>query len=269
MSALKNLLRRGLVNSTGNCLAQRLLERNVYWSQYLMGIGSGSGVDESGEKILFSMLKESCTPPLCIFDVGANKGQFLQMALSNLDADKCQIHCFEPCSHAFDILSRNARGNPFVSLHNIGLGKEKGEFNLYYDKPGSGTASLTKRRLDHFGVTISNLEKVAIDTLDNYCSNRDIKSIDLLKIDVEGHELDVLSGAKNMLANNNIGMISFEFGGCNIDTHTFFQEFFYLFKAHDMILYRITPSGYLHPLPHYVETFEQFRTTNYLAIRRT
>lgn len=63
-----------------------------------------------------------------------------------------------------------------------------------------------------------------------------------------------------------IKSVQFEFGGCNIDTRTFLQDFFYFFKQHRMRIHRITPFGYLQPLTAYREIDEQFRTTNFLAI---
>ena len=41
-----------------------------------------------------------------------------------------------------------------------------------------------------------------IDTIDNYCAENSIDHIHLLKIDIEGHELDVLSGARECLIQN-------------------------------------------------------------------
>ena len=49
--------------------------------------------------------------------------------------------------------------------------------------------------------------------------------IDFFKIDVEGHEMDVLKGIGDKISN--IKLIQFEFGGCNIDTRCFFQDFWY------------------------------------------
>jgi hypothetical protein len=89
----------------------------------------------------------------------------------------------------------------------------------------------------------------------------------LWKIDVEGHEIDVLMGANHMLKQNKINLITFEFGGCNIDTRSFFQDFYYFFKDRGMKLFRITPSSYLHPITSYKEIDEQFRTTNFLAVK--
>ena len=89
----------------------------------------------------------------------------------------------------------------------------------------------------------------------------------MLKIDVEGHELDILYGSLYMLRNERIKMISFEFGGCNIDSRTYFQDFWYFFKENGMwSIFRIAPSGYLVPIQQYKEIYEQFCTTNFLVI---
>jgi FkbM family methyltransferase len=253
----------------GNSFSQKVLEKRIKFLQRLTGIGSGGNVNNSGEKGLFKKLKTFKKPSYCIFDVGANKGNFALLALRSLNGfANFSIHCFEPSRITFKMLSDNLTGKSFVTLNNIGLGKEQGEFDLFYECAGAGTASLTKRNLDYLGVTFSQSEKVFIERLDNYCSAKRVEYIDLLKIDVEGHELDVLQGAEGMLKNNQIGMISFEFGGCNIDTRTFFKDFFYFFKQYGFHLYRMTPSGYFYPLLCYSELYEQFRTTNFVAIHK-
>ena len=53
-------------------------------------------------------------------------------------------------------------------------------------------------------------------------------------MDVEGVEMKVLQGMK---------LIQFEFDGFNIDSRTFFQDFWYYFKDHNFNLFRITPIG--------------------------
>jgi len=153
-----------------------------------------------------------------------------------------------------------------IKLNNIGLGKEKGEALLYFDSAGSGLASLTRRKLEHFGIDFNKSEKVKIDTVDNYCSENGIRRIHLLKIDVEGHELDVLAGARKMFDEKTINMVTFEFGGCNIDTRTFFRDFWHFFREIDMKIMRITPSGYFYPIESYKEIYEQYRTTNFIAV---
>lgn len=54
------------------------------------------------------------------------------------------------------------------------------------------------------------------------------RQIDLAKLDIEGHELNALRGFGNAI--NAVNVLQFEFGGCSIDTHTYFQDFWYFFN---------------------------------------
>ena len=268
---MKKFLLKLLVRIFNTTFSQRLLERNVNLSHYLMGIGAGSGVDSSGEKILIKKLRQryAANPsPMCVFDAGANQGQFLKLLAGNLKDIPVTFHCFEPARHTFDILTERIGKTPNIILNNFGLGDHREEKDLYYDEIGSGKASLSKRRLDHFGIDFILSEKVIINTLDDYCLDRKVENIDLLKLDVEGHELSVLKGGENTLRNGKVYMLTFEFGGCNIDSRTYFQDFWYLLQEYGLRnFYRITPSGLLVHLPEYDEIDEQFRTTNFLVCR--
>jgi len=55
---MKQLLNDILVGLSSNTRLQNYLERNVNFSQFLMGIGAGSGVDSSGEKVLVQKLRQ-------------------------------------------------------------------------------------------------------------------------------------------------------------------------------------------------------------------
>ncbi len=261
-----SIIKRVLMKMSGNPLMQTVLEKNIQASQYLMGIGSGGGVSSSGEEIVFELLQQKIQSPYYIFDVGSNKGQFLKLILSNIKTEDFQIHCFEPGHETFQILTKSSAPDPRIKLNNIGIGKELGEAQLHYNDVGSGLASLTKRKLDHFNIDFNKSEPILIDTIDNYCSKNNIDRIHLLKIDIEGHELDALAGARKMFDRKSIDIVTFEFGGCNIDTRSFFQDFWYLFGELNMKIFRITPSGYLHPVESYKEIHEQFRTTNFVAL---
>ena len=260
-----SLLGRAAIKISGSRRIQSLLERNVETSQYLMGIGSGALVSTSGERAIFDIIRQRTEPPYCIFDVGSNKGQYLRLVHENMIGSNYSVHCFEPGRESFRQLVESSKGNEHTKLNNIALGNSKGGGVLHYDGVGSGLASLTKRRLDHFSIDFSKEESVELNTVDDYCSENGISHVHLLKIDVEGHELDVLTGAQQMFAAKSIDMATFEFGGCNIDTRTFFQDFWYFFKEVNFNVFRITSSGYLQHLESYSEIYEQFRTTNFVA----
>ena len=87
-----------------------------------------------------------------------------------------------------------------------------------------------------------------------------------MNLDVEGHELDVLEGFGKLILKTKL--IQFEFGGCNIDTRTYFQDFWYFFLERNFIIYRITPRGFLR-IRSYKEKYEFFQTTNYIALNKS
>jgi FkbM family methyltransferase len=259
------MLKKIATTLSGNHFVQRILEKNILYSLNLSGIGAGAGVQNSGEKSVLNLLRFA-QQPYCIFDVGANKGQYLNMVYNQLAGKNFAIHSFEPCVNTFNQLKANVPASGNVVLNNFGIGDKEGEFTIYYNEEGSSLASLTKRRLDHLGISFNKSEKIKLVTLDDYCLRNGIKHINLLKLDVEGHELNILKGAEKMFSNQSIDIAAFEFGGCNIDTRTFFQDYYYFFKEHKMRLYRITPSGYFFPIGSYKEQYEQFITTNFIAV---
>ena len=199
-----------------------------------------------------------------LFDVGANEGRYARELLRVYGSALKALHCFEP---ARELVSRCLKfDDPRVTVNALALGRSRASGELWKAPGSSGLSSLTKRRLDHFDVEMSDREAVEIVTLDQYAQANGIASIDFLKLDVEGHELDVLIGAGELLSRRSIKCIQFEFGGCNIDTRTYFQDFWYLLaKEHRFSIHRITPFG-PRRVHRYSETDEVFLTTNYVAV---
>ncbi|WP_334093008.1 FkbM family methyltransferase [Helicobacter typhlonius] len=179
------------------------------------------------------------------------------------------MHCFEPSTFTFAKLNETAKlcnaPHIHITLNNCALSNTQGNATLYYDTQGSGLASLSKRRLEHFQIDFKESEEIQTMRLSSYCKEREITHIHLLKLDVEGYELNVLESAKTLFEAKAIDMVCFEFGGCNIDTRSFFQDFWYFFKAYNFSLYRILPNSTFLHIKSYKEIYEQFTTTNYLA----
>ncbi|WP_332897137.1 FkbM family methyltransferase [Haladaptatus sp. CMSO5] len=242
---------------------QSLLRYLVSEFEYLQGIGAGAGIRKSGEIVIAKQLQH-IDGHKTIFDVGANIGGFTEMADSFVFP--ATFHLFEPQKNLVNDLETKYLKDDRKMVNSFALSDASGEDTLYYDIMGSGLASLSKRNLDHFNISFEKSESVNVRTVDWYCEQHDINHIDLLKIDVEGYELNVLKGAKQMISSHSVDYISFEFGGANIDTRTYFQDYWYFFEEYGYNIYRILPSSDLSKIDRYREIDEKFRTTNYLAI---
>ena len=233
----------------------------------LLGINYGyADMLINGEYRILNILKNSINinEEIVIFDVGANIGNYSKMIIDQLANISYQLYSFEPSKETYLVLEQNLRGSS-AKLYNIGFGKEINEQILFSDSHLSGLASLSNRRLEHFNINFKNTEIIKLTTLDEFCKDKNITKIDFLKLDVEGHELNVLKGAKLLLENRAIKIIQFEMGGANIDSRTFFQDFWYLLSGKYKI-YRIIKNGLIE-VKGYEESLEIFKNINFLAIQ--
>lgn len=229
-----------------------------------MNYGGGGDLHSSGEANALSMLTHRFPQKkVIIFDVGANIGEYSTI-LSEVFKGRAQIYAFEPAKETFSQLKANVSTDSAITPVPFGLGEKKAKLPLYTAKNKSGYASVFNRRLDHYGVEFTATESISIHTLDQFCEDKGIKTIHFLKLDVEGYEISVLKGAEKMLGRKAIKAIQFEFGGCNIDSRTFFQDFYYLLTPH-YVIYRIVQNGIV-PIQDYSELREIFVNTNYLAL---
>jgi FkbM family methyltransferase len=205
-------------------------------------------------------------PPQFIIDIGANKGLYTQTLL-NLFPNSTYF-LFEPSQNNLNILISKFQKHKNIFCSSYALSNHNSTEKLYTNEFGSGLASLTKRRLDHFNIYMNLEEDVEVIKFEDFLKFDDIpkdlpKIIDYVKIDVEGNELKVLQGFGDII--KNVKLIQFEFGGCNIDTRTYFQDFWYFFKDNNFSLYIISQSGPV-KIENYSEPYEYFSTTNYIAL---
>lgn len=232
-----------------------------------MNYGRASDYGHNGEAWLVSEIRQMISSRTAVlFDVGANQGVFANHLIKAWQGMDYQLYAFEPSVKTFSILRQHVVERPYVHLVNKGLSDKTGTMDLFYDKEGSGLASVYPRDLSHYHIDFSSRETIQLTTLDDFCASEKIDHIDFLKLDVEGHELAVLKGAARMLGEGKVQLIQFEFGGCNIDSRTYFRDYFNFFKD-KYELYRILSDG-LEPLHDYSERLEVFQSANYLATKK-
>ncbi len=200
-----------------------------------------------------------------VFDVGAHLGEWAQLVLKF--NPKVELHCFEPSAPTFKKLSSRSFPTNVICNH-FGLSSSNREAELKIFSETNGMNSLYQREgiQDRGFLPQKKVETVLLRTLDDYCHEKNIQKIDYLKLDVEGHELEVLRGSEKMLKENRIGIIQFEYGGCNIDSRVLLKDLFDFFNTLPYKIYKILPKS-LKFFPRYSQQFENFQYSNWLAIR--
>lgn len=231
-------------------------------ARLVQGKGGGAATVAQEVRAGLSLLTPERRAAPVVLDVGSNVGGWALALLSAAPA--ASLTCFEPSSAAYARLQQRMLEYANVSVLPLALGRVSGSAQLWADKEGSGLSSLTQRRLDHFSVNFSFSERVVVETLDDWSRGSGVRP-DLIKLDVEGHELDVLLSGIETVSQTSV--VQFEFGGCNIDTRTFFQDFFYFFQELDFALFRLGPRGLI-PITYYREEDEAFATSNFFAKSR-
>jgi FkbM family methyltransferase len=203
--------------------------------------------------------------------VGANVGDYALLVKRLIPA--ATVSAFEPSARVHAELVRHVTeaGVEGVKTFNLGLSDEERTVELYsYTADGHDASVLSsidpRLPTQVVDVRVSSTERISVRALDDFCDSEGVDKIDFLKLDVEGHELSVLRGARRMLDAGAISIIQFEFGPANIYSRTFFYDFWTLLSA-GYDIHRIIPRGVV-PVPFYSEQQEIFLTTNYLALRK-
>ena len=204
-------------------------------------------------------------PSPVLVDVGANVGNYSARFLNSFP--NAQIFAIEPNYENFAKLSRNLEGQGNVSFINSAAGATNGTANLYdrLDLGGASShGSLIEEVITDFHEQQSVKTSVPIATLDKIVDLRSIKSIDLLKIDTEGFELEVLKGAENTLSRNLVKIVQIEFNFTNLYSKVFLSDICQLLQSHKP--FRLLPSSLI-PLPESSIYREIFAFQNIVFIR--
>jgi len=153
-----------------------------------------------------------------VIDVGANRGQSIEFFRGIYPG--CQMYSFEPLDDPFEVLKKKFDGDG-INLFKLGLSDSEGTKEFYkcvfdevstLQRPNQNSRYFVLKRRILFSKPDKMFENIEIitSTLDNMISQFNIDRIDILKIDVEGHELQVLNGAKKTLLNGKVKFIQLE-----------------------------------------------------------
>ena len=141
-------------------------------------------------------------PGAVVVDVGANIGQFAESALAYQPL--AQVHSFEPIRAVFETLRARLGGVGDIRCVQAALGNETGsrEFVvLNYDQCSSflEVGERLREGVPELDLAADHTEVVQVRRLADYVAEQQLSTIDLLKLDVQGFELEVLRGAEEIL----------------------------------------------------------------------
>ena len=177
------------------------------------------------------------TPLQEIWDIGAHRGETtLYFRSQNEDA---VIRSFEPVTENFEILCQNSSKLKNQFSYKIAIGNKCQKVKIFLQE--ASVIHSLREDLNKPASTSSGSELIQQESVDSQFLKFKCKSIDLLKIDVEGYELQVLQGATDCLENRNINFIYLETG---LDNR---------FNSLESIIAKLTPFGY-QPFGFYEQT---------------
>ncbi len=146
---------------------------------------------------LQNIVKE--TNPETIIDIGSNKGQFV-MLIEQLFPNKV-IHSFEPLAEPLEKQKKFFSYKKNIFFYNFALGSHTAirEFFVTKRMDCSSFLRVNTKKIKNDIFKIDELKNIPIKTLDETIMNQDINKPILIKIDVQGFELEVLKGALELL----------------------------------------------------------------------
>ncbi|MGR6034300.1 MAG: FkbM family methyltransferase [Candidatus Nitrosoglobus sp.] len=135
-----------------------------------------------------------------VVDIGANRGQFALVA--RYCFPQAQIIAFEPLTKPVDKFRRVFAGVGQVTLHQVAIGPGQGQVTIHISArdDSSSLLSITALQGKVFpGTAEIATEVVKIAPLSDFLAVEDIQSPALLKLDVQGYELETLKGCEALL----------------------------------------------------------------------
>jgi FkbM family methyltransferase len=203
----------------------------------------------NGEQLLQRQVLDRFTASnerLVMFDVGANVGDWTLSALREASTrrmeKRLEIHAFEPVPATFRVLQDRIGRSPMAQAVRAvasAMSSRTGTAEMHVGGETAGTNSLHPDGMNPDGA------RVRIDTITalDYCSGNGVGTVHVLKCDTEGHDLDVLVGAKRLFDDERIVICQFEYNHRWIYSRHYLKDVFDLFQGGPYRVGKVTPTG--------------------------
>lgn len=196
--------------------------------------------DIGGENFFLSSILPKSNPKICI-DIGAAEGNYTKKLLQFTNS---KVISFEPVLMQFEKLKENTKNFGERSIIvNKGIGEKSDKLYIHFDPNNLNKASFSEeiKRVPY--VDNNQKSEINVISLDYYLNENNIDSLDFIKIDTEGYELEVLKGAMRSIEKYKPKYIQIEFNWHQLFRNTSINYFFDLLPpTYD--LYQLIPNGW-------------------------
>lgn len=234
---MKESIKSFLVKNRNNSIFKSLNRYSTSLSRILNCEGMIEDFEQNGEAALLRKLSQLATQDSVVLDVGANVGNWAESWLSC--SIESRLYCFEIVPKVFEKLESRFVSNSRVIALPFGLSDTSGKTSISYISESDSGSSLNVLPWTQ------EKEEVEVEILkgDDFVRGGSINEIFFLKIDTEGHELNVLKGFKEMLRRQKIVNIQFEYGYTYIPNRVFLADVYQMLSEHGFRIGSIYPEG--------------------------
>ena len=162
------------------------------------------------EPLATEILERELAPDMSCIDIGANIGYYALLE-SKIINKNGKVIAIEPAPSSFGLLKRNValqeintsgstsrNNNNNIEVYNLAIGDVDGKVDFVITQ-FSNLNRVLRENEHRYNAAISDIKTVSSKRLDTFVSERQIGSIDFIRMDVEGHENKIIKGMQQTL----------------------------------------------------------------------
>lgn len=219
-------------------------------------------IESNGERWLQRAVIAANKSALIVgFDVGANRGDWVHGFLK--PGVQSRIFCYEPIPNTFSMLEDAVKDRRAI-LINKAISGEVGElqFNSVIDNPHLSTIY----DVDTYGEG-HEVERVVVEstTGDIEIESFGLEHVNIVKVDAEGHDVEVIMGFRKSIAQDYIDIFQFEYNHFSLVAKRSLRDF-YNILAEKYVICRLLPCGL--EACGYHSSMDTFGQSNWVAVRK-
>ena len=223
----------------------------------------------NGERYILEQLSlnlRNSVEDIVVFDVGANRGSYAEEVLAVLPS--AHVFCFEPIVAIAQEGAQRFANQPRVRYLSVALSTKNERKRIFYSRIDDTATSVAPQfGARHFPTPDSHDSvEVEFTTGDHVLDQLGLDKIHLLKIDVEGHEVDVLLGFTKLLGSpGRPELIQFEYGPTFVPARRALRDVYDILEPSGYRLGRLYPECVR--FKSYEWSDDHFRIGNYIAVQ--